>query len=54
VKASPRIACHKIQWLQFANKNIVESNLGTLANTSKFQELFQFCTFNSTLTATSA
>ena len=23
VKASPKTACHKIQWLQFANRNIV-------------------------------
>ena len=22
LKASPKIACHKIQWLQFANRNI--------------------------------
>jgi hypothetical protein len=24
VKAFPRLACHKIQWLQFANRNVID------------------------------
>ena len=36
VKASPKNVCHQIQWLHFLNRNKPDSNLGTLADTSKF------------------
>ena len=52
VKASPKFACHKIQWLQFANRNIV--GLQFWHSSNHFQIPMISCNFDSALTATSA
>ena len=56
VKASPKIAYHKIQWLQFANKNI--ARLQSWHSSQHFQipitHVIWLCNFDLALTATLA
>ena len=57
VKASAKLSCHKIQWLQFAKRNIV--GLPSWHSSRHFQipitlAFFWLYNFNSALTATSA